>query len=266
MPLNKQRRILISHVIGDGIIVPRKWFNEQKVPELKMSRHAIDTMLNSNELYTISKGIYSRSGTQPTWETVLYSLQKYFGLDVVAGGLTALELLGYGHYANLNNVERIHLYCTQKLPKWIHEVLDDTEFIEHSNIELLGRGDTGTSTFSLAQFAFSFKQKKVEIIISQPERALLEIISGVPKFISVEYVYQIMQGLTTLSPEKMQELLEHCHSIKMRRLFFWLADHFSYAWLKKIDRTKINLGSGNRVIVKGGKFDKKYGITVPEQI
>ncbi|MBN8789340.1 MAG: type IV toxin-antitoxin system AbiEi family antitoxin domain-containing protein, partial [Terrimonas sp.] len=45
-----------------------------------------------------------------------------------------------------------------------------------------------------------------------------------------------------------------------------LADHFSYAWLKKIDRTKINLGSGNRVIVKGGKFDKKYGITVPEQI
>jgi hypothetical protein len=154
------------------------------------------------------------------------------------------------------------------LPKWIHKASYDVEFIEHSNKELLGRGQKDTPDFSLAKFSFSYswRDNGLPLLISGPERALLEVISGVPKYISAEHAYQLMQGLTTLSPDKMQELLENCHSIKMRRLFFWLADHFTYAWLKKIDRTKINLGSGNRVIEKGGKFNKQYNITVPGQL
>ncbi|MBP7554904.1 MAG: type IV toxin-antitoxin system AbiEi family antitoxin domain-containing protein [Chitinophagaceae bacterium] len=268
MPLNKQRRVIISHVIGEGMIVPRKWFSQQKLADLRLGRHAIDNLLKSNELYIISKGVYARSGTTPTWETVLYSLQKYFSLDVVAGGITALELMGYGHYANLKGVARIHLYSSMKLPKWIHEAPYDVEFIEHSNKELLGRGEKNISAFSLSQYSVSYSWRKdaPPLLISGPERALLEIISGIPKYISAEHAYQLMQGLTTLSPDKMQELLENCNSIKMRRLFFWLADHFNYTWLKKIDRSKINLGMGNRVIVKGGKFNKQYKITVPEQL
>lgn len=266
MPLNKQRRVLISNVIGDGMILPRKWFSQQKLPDLRLNRHAIDNLVKSNELYSIAKGVYAKSGTTPTWQTVLYSLQKYFKLDVVAGGLTALELMGYGHYMSLKSGKRIHLYSSNKLPDWIHEAVYEAEFIEHSNKELLGRNNV--SAFSLADFSvnYSWRDNAPSLLISGPERALLEVISGVPKYISPEHAYQLMQGLTTLSPDKMQALLENCHSIKMRRLFFWLADHFSYAWLKKIDRTKINLGSGNRVIVKGGKFNKQYNITVPEQL
>jgi len=49
-------------------------------------------------------------------------------------------------------------------------------------------------------------------------------------------------------------------------LFFWLADRQQYPWLQKIDRSNIDLGAGNRVIIKGGKLDKKYKITVPENI
>ena len=129
MPLNKQRRVMISHFIGNGMIVPRKWFGEQKLPDLKLTRHAIDNLVKSKELYTISKGVYARSGTKPTWQTVLYSLQKYFELDVVPGGQTALELMGYGHYANLKKRVRIHCYSSRKLPKWVHETLSEVEFI-----------------------------------------------------------------------------------------------------------------------------------------
>ncbi|HUZ61431.1 MAG TPA: type IV toxin-antitoxin system AbiEi family antitoxin domain-containing protein [Hanamia sp.] len=265
MPLNKQRRVIISHIIGNGVIVPRKWFSDQKIPDLKLGRHAIDNLIKSNELYTLSKGVYSRSGTTPTWGSVLYSLQNFFDLDVVAGGLTALELMGYGHYTDLKKGDKIHLYYSQKLPKWIDEVVSETEFIRHSNKDLLGRGNKEPPVFSLKQFCITYNSRNynLPILISGPERALLEVISGVPKYFSVEFAYQLMQGLTTLSPNKMQSLLENCHSIKMRRLFFWLADHFTYAWLRKIDRTKINLGSGNRVIVKAGKFNSQYNITVP---
>lgn len=266
MPLNKQRRNLISHIVGDGIIIPRKWLINQK--HLKIGRHGIDNLVKSSEVYAISKGVYVKSGTTPTWETILYSLQKYFDLDVVAGGITALELLGYGHYANLNKTERIHLFGSQKLPKWVHDTPYEVEFIEHSNKELLGRGKKTKTDFSLARFCVPYKWRdnSPPLLISCAERALLEIVSGVPKYTSVEHAYQLMQGLTTLSPDKIQDLMENCHSIKTRRLFFWLADHFSYSWLKKINRSKIDLGSGNRVIIKGGKFDKKYNITVPEKL
>ena len=73
-----------------------------------------------------------------------------------------------------------------------------------------------------------------------------------------------MQGLTSLSQRALQQLLELCHNFKVRRLFFWFAERLNYTWLSRIDRSKIELGSGNRVIAKGGKLNKKYLITVPE--
>jgi len=41
-------------------------------------------------------------------------------------------------------------------------------------------------------------------------------------------------------------------------------EQFNYSWIKRIDTELVNLGSGKRVIVKGGKLNKKYMITVPE--
>ena len=37
-------------------------------------------------------------------------------------------------------------------------------------------------------------------------------------------------------------------------------------WLDRIDRAKIDLGKGKRMIAKGGKLDPKYQITVPEEM
>jgi hypothetical protein len=37
-------------------------------------------------------------------------------------------------------------------------------------------------------------------------------------------------------------------------------------WLRQINREEISLGSGKRMLVKGGKLDPKYLITVPEDL
>jgi len=37
-------------------------------------------------------------------------------------------------------------------------------------------------------------------------------------------------------------------------------------WIGKIDKDKLNLGSGKRSIVKGGKLNQRYQITVPEDL
>jgi hypothetical protein len=53
--------------------------------------------------------------------------------------------------------------------------------------------------------------------------------------------------------------------VKAKRLFFWLAERQGYAWFKKLDPDRFDLGHGKRVIVKGGRLDRKYLITVPEE-
>jgi hypothetical protein len=73
-----------------------------------------------------------------------------------------------------------------------------------------------------------------------------------------------MGGLATLSPRRLQKLLEDCHSVKVKRLFFYFADRHRHAWLKRLDKKTINFGKGKRMLVKGGTLDRTYQITVPE--
>jgi hypothetical protein len=75
-----------------------------------------------------------------------------------------------------------------------------------------------------------------------------------------------MQGLRTLSPDRLKQLLLKCRSIKVKRLFFALAEHNNPPWLKHLDAGEFDLGRGNRVIVRGGKLHPKYRITLPENI
>jgi hypothetical protein len=69
-----------------------------------------------------------------------------------------------------------------------------------------------------------------------------------------------------LSPRRLEKLLADCRSIKVKRLFFFFADRHQHAWLKRIDRSQIDLGTGKRMLVKGGRLDPVYQITVPDDL
>jgi hypothetical protein len=103
-------------------------------------------------------------------------------------------------------------------------------------------------------------------MISSPEKACLEMLMDVPNTVSFEHADELMQGLTSLSPRKLEVLLNACRHVKVKRLFFWFADRQGYNWLKKLDYQNFDLGKGKRVVAKGGKLDKKYQITVPEYL
>ena len=104
------------------------------------------------------------------------------------------------------------------------------------------------------------------MVISSPASAMLEVLFDVPEKISFEHADQLIQGLTTLSPRRVQSVLESCKNVKAKRLFLWLAERNNHAWFKRLDLGKIDLGTGHRSITKGGKFDSKYKITVPEDM
>jgi hypothetical protein len=72
--------------------------------------------------------------------------------------------------------------------------------------------------------------------------------------------------MADLRAEIVQKLLENCNSVKVKRIFLYLADCLEHPWVSRIDMTKISLGQGKRAVVKGGVFNKKYKLSVPREI
>ena len=104
----------------------------------------------------------------------------------------------------------------------------------------------------------------ITISLSSPERAVLEMLYLVPNKQSFDEVVLVMEGLRQLRPKVVQQLLEKCKSIKVKRLFLHLAERFQHPWLVDLELKKIDLGHGKRVIGDGGSYDPKYQISVPK--
>lgn len=88
---------------------------------------------------------------------------------------------------------------------------------------------------------------------------------GLPKLDTFHTADVIMEGLLNLSPRRLQTLLEKNKNVKVKRLFFFFADRHNHQWLKHLDTSRIDFGSGKRVLVTGGKLNSDYKITVPEE-
>ncbi len=99
--------------------------------------------------------------------------------------------------------------------------------------------------------------------MSSPARAIMECLFLAPKYQELFECYELMENLNNLRPKSVQTLLESSSSIKVKRLFLYLAEKCNHQWLKHLDLTRIDLGSGKRSLVKNGVYISKYKITVP---
>jgi hypothetical protein len=264
---NKKSSLL--EYVPYGLVVTKSWLLSQG-----LSRHTLDNWVKSGQLTSIVYGVYKRPDTKLAWKALVYSLQR-MGSDLCPGGVTALSDHGFGHYVELGQFKTIHLYGKDSLPSWLNSLLPDVTFVRHNEKKLLGKGDPSSWINLNQEFTAEMSRDMHEgiepIRISSPEKAWFELLMDVPEKISFEHADQLMQGLGTLSPRKLNKLLEACHNVKVRRLFLWFAERHQHAWFKKLDvnlytMTSGLLGSGKRVLAKGGKLDPKYLITVPEEM
>ena len=113
---------------------------------------------------------------------------------------------------------------------------------------------------------FSAAGMHLPVRYSSKERAVLELLDELPERESFHQVDALMEGLSDLSPRRLQTLLEACASVKVKRLFLFFADRHRHAWRSRLDVSRIDLGSGKRVLVKGGRLDPNYHITVPSDL
>ena len=90
------------------------------------------------------------------------------------------------------------------------------------------------------------------IVLSTPERAVLELLDELPREETFHQVDMLMEGLVGLSPKRTSRLLEECRSVKVKRLFLWFAERHGHPWLERLDRDRIGLGKGKRMLCGAG--------------
>ena len=234
-------------------MVDRTWLADRGV-----KRPLVDYYLRSGTLVSVARGAYRRPGPPLKWEHMVYSLQE-LGYPVHVGGRSALELQGYAHYLALQGVKQVHLYGVEKLPGWVDKVDAPYRFILHRK-ELFGHPVVESVTTR------PFGHWDWPLRYATPELALLELAAEVKQAADFEVLNRLFDSATSLRPQLVTELLVACRHVKAKRLFLWFAEHHQFGWFKRLETNDINLGSGKRVIMKGGSLDKRYQITVPRKM
>ncbi len=226
--------------------------------------------------------LFRRPGENLRWEQVVLSLQNLLGIPFIVGGRTALELQGFAHYLS-HEVREVHLYGHGKPPGWLKKLEVGPRFITHNSERLFSNDPTTvglTSVMRDVRISPESSQNELDdslkqiswghsiwpITVSTPERAIFELLDELPNHESFQQVDALFSGLSGLSPRRLQKLLHTCKSVKVTRLFFFFADRHHHRWRNQLFHGDFELGSGKRELVKGGRLDKTYNITVPEDL
>jgi hypothetical protein len=273
---NKDKLNQLHKLIPDGLFVTAAWL-EQRGYSRALRKHYVDR----GWLNLLTRGVYRRSEGPLAWQQVFVSLSTLLDYPVSIGGLTALGLQGYAHYL-FQSGQVVHLYADGKAPTWLSSLPTRERFVVHNRQRLLGGITLPLEHDSLSPAEVSpivqdtpsaiglrsesWGEREWPLVMSKPERAILELLDELPKQESFYNVDSVMEGLVNISPASMQALLERTKSVKVKRLFFYFADRHNHSWRQRLDQSRIDLGAGKRMLVKGGKLDPTYQITVPEDL
>lgn len=261
---SKLRRRLPDFVPAQHLVT-RRWLLSQGVP-----RHLADNWVKRRRLVVLRPGVYANPNSSLSWKSVVSSLQR-MGSDLVVGGLTSLEQQGRSHFVPLARQYRVNLFGRDPLPPWSNRLGLPAQFHRHGVTWLQADPSQPDSSDSFGlhyPFAVFLDQDKRlgRLRVSTPERAFFEVLNDVPKKFSFEHAELLLDGLPDLIPRRLNALLDRTRSVKIKRLFFWMAKRQGHGWLKYVPEENIDLGSGKRHLVPGGHLNREYLITVPKDM
>jgi hypothetical protein len=227
------------------------WLKEQGYSQELQKRYR-----KSMWLEPVGSGAMKRVNDPVTYEGAVYALQKQSGMTVHPGGKTALQLLGLSHYLEFAT-QSVTVFGakTEQLPLWMKKY-DWGIKINYYKTSFLP-SDMGLTEKELKNFS---------IKISNAPRAIMECLYLVPDEQDLVECFHFMESMNNIRPTLVQGLLEKCSSIKVKRLFLYLAEKVNHDWFKRLELEKIDLGKGKRSIIKNGVYNSKYQITVSKEL
>lgn len=234
-----------------SFVATTKWLEEQGI-----YRQLRRDYVSHNWLETFGYGAFFRAEDTVHWQGALSALQTQLRKSIHLGARSALEYQGLAHYIRTEEQPPTLFYpMGENIPKWFTHYnwkpklkLIRTSFLPKN----LGLENEVVNGFPL--------------IISSPERAILEACYLANIVLSLDEVYHLTENLRLLRPKLLQSLLDNCNSIKVKRIFLCMATRSALPCMKNLNLKSIDLGSGKRHLSKNGFYDKTYKITLPHSI
>lgn len=253
--MDLQKKNILNRLVNEvpeGLPVTGGWLKEH----IGCSKQLVQIYVKNNWLDNPCRGIYVRNLSKMTWQSALLSIQQICSLECRPAGISALQMLGFAQYLPMGNDVNIKLRGNDMPPLWLDRLGLPAEF-EYNGRGLFAEPEIGFTEYPVHGYTDS-------LIISNAPRAFLEVLSEVNDEYSFNSAYEIFEGMTSLNPVHVKELLENCCNYKTLRLFFVMLEKAGHQWGKKLDTGDYYIGKGKRVVVQGGKLNRKYGVTVPE--
>lgn len=273
----KEKLNWLQRYLPEGLLADAAWLEDHGYSGALRNKYVAHGWLDR-----VARGVYRRPPPQlsdgsaargVSWESVVISLQTLLDAKFVVGGRTALELQGFAHYLSSAPQREVHLYGTDKRPAWILKLHLESRFVLHNakrlfpNDVVMDADRKGNDVLVCSSYVQQRWGKwEWPFVVSSSERAILELLDEMPERETFHQTDMLFEGLRNLSPRKLQPLLHACRSVKVKRLFLWFAERHRPPWLTALDRSGIDLGKGKRMLVKAGKLDAKFNITVPESL
>lgn len=226
------------------------WLEENDI-----SKSLVERYKRSGWVESFGVGAFIRKGEIVDELGALFTLQNHLKLSVHIGGLSALELQGSSHYLRKKSITQIFNRCNSPIPFWFKN--SDFFDVKIHNTDFLPAEKHLVKKLNVHQH---------QLKISSRERAILEVFYLCPDKFDLVEAFHLVENLVNLRPKVLQELLEDCKSIKVKRLACFLFERVGHDWFKLLDLSKIDFGKGNRKMVERGFYDAKYKIIMPNEL
>jgi hypothetical protein len=252
MSLNNQSKLnqLLS-IAPSGAVLTSSWLVQQGY-----SLQLQDRYKKSRWFKSLGRGALIRNEDAVDYLGAIQALQSQLGLSVHPAAKTALILQGKSHYLEFST-QKVQLFSTSSeiLPTWFKHYAWGLKM------------ECRASSFLPPDIGMvEYHHKSFTIKVSSPIRAIMECLYLAPKEQPLLEVYELMEGLNNVRPVSVQKLLESCTSIKVKRLFLYMAEKAGHEWMSYIKRDAVELGKGKRQIVSDGVYIPQYQITVPKEL
>ena len=194
-------------------------FDSQQLQKLGVSPALAHHYLKSDWLARLGRGVFMfPEATLRLEDSLKFLSRTVAGFHV--GGKSALAWRGIRH--NLPVSEPLSLWGEGKavLPQWFTERFPARYTARNLFSPKLSKG------FGL----HPLPETPDGVPVSEPERALLELLSEVGIHQGVEEARNIMEGTRSLRPETLATLLQHCQRVKVRLLCVRWAGELNMPW------------------------------------
>lgn len=186
-------------------------------------------------LTRLARGVFTRPDTPLDLHLSLRLLERRVaGLHV--GGKSALDWHGVRHHVAQQPQLQLCGRASATLPAWFTERFPSS----YHRLRLFDEQPDAPLRVS------RFQRRADAPLVSDPERAILELLSDVGVRQPLQEARDLLEGSPSLRAAVLQELLVRCRQVKTVRLCLMLGWELGLPWTAKLDPTRLPTGSGQR--------------------